>query len=371
MIRSSGGPPSMQFARARIAAPPNADWAVRTVVSGDVVCSAMGHLVDAPVDIVVSMQALHELLKTASEVAGRLQALGDDLIEEFVEPCRHTGRSWGDIGTALGVTRQAAQQRFLAPFREYGPEEISDELRTAYVSIKTVAVLHHNNYIGTEHVLYGLLSDDNSATASLTALAVSPSQLRDTLEKRLRLGASLAADRIAWTPYARRAAALAKDIATEHGWAQVRCDHFLAGLVQLGRGVAAELLAATGINEDDLRGQMKAPKSAVPQPPDDTPTISGQRRDLVVGPRKAQRQQALIATTVVLPGTGITLARLADLCSLDLGWAMGKIDGRQSADIRLIVLMEQSTKVLRPSRNVEGPDRNWRNWRRLASPQTG
>jgi hypothetical protein len=51
----------MQFARLRLAVPPNADWGVRTVVSGDVVCSAMGHLVDAPVDIVVSMQALHEL----------------------------------------------------------------------------------------------------------------------------------------------------------------------------------------------------------------------------------------------------------------------------------------------------------------------
>ena len=198
-----------------------------------------------------------ELLKSASEVAGQLQALGDDLIEEFVEHCRHTGRSWGEIGAALGVTRQAAQQRFLAPFREYGPEEISDELRTAFVSTKTVAVLHRNNYIGTEHVLFGLLSDDNSATAALAAMAVSPSQLRDMLEKRLGVGASLAAERIAWTPYARRAAALAKDIATEHGLIQVRCDHFLAGLVQLGRGVAGELLAATGISEDDLRGQMK------------------------------------------------------------------------------------------------------------------
>ncbi len=203
-----------------------------------------------------------ELLKTASEIAGQLQARGDDLIEEFVEHCRHTGRSWAEIGAALGVTRQAAQQRFLAPFREYGLEEISDELRTAFVSMKTVAVLHRNNYIGTEHVLYGLLSDDNSATAALTALVVSPSQLRDTLEKRLGLGASLAAERIAWTPYARRAAALAKDIATEHGSAEVQCDHFLAALVQLRRGVAAELLAATGVSGDDLRGQLKRPKTA-------------------------------------------------------------------------------------------------------------
>jgi hypothetical protein len=206
-----------------------------------------------------------ELLKSASEVAGRLQALGDDLIEEFVEHCRHTGRSWGEIGAALGVTRQAAQQRFLAPFREYGPEEISDELGTAFVSMKTVAVLHRNNYIGTEHVLYGLLSDDNSATAALAALAVAPSQLRDMVEKRLGLGASLAAERIAWTPYARRAAALARDIAAEYGWAQVRCDHFLTGLVQLGRGVAAELLAGTAISEDDLRGQMTPPRNHGPK----------------------------------------------------------------------------------------------------------
>jgi ATP-dependent Clp protease ATP-binding subunit ClpA len=120
-----------------------------------------------------------------------------------------------------------------------------------------VAVLHRNNYIGTEHVLYGLLADDNTATAALAALAVPTIQLRGMLEKRLGLGASLAAERIAWTPYARRAAALAKDIATDHGSTQVRCDHFLVGLVQLGRGVASELLAAAGISEDDLRDQMK------------------------------------------------------------------------------------------------------------------
>src|ERR1700728_4498754 len=52
-----------------------------------------------------------ELLKTAAEVAGQLQALADDLVEEYVEHCRLHRSTWAEIGEALGVSRQAAQQR--------------------------------------------------------------------------------------------------------------------------------------------------------------------------------------------------------------------------------------------------------------------
>ncbi|MDT0546858.1 hypothetical protein [Streptomyces lonegramiae] len=63
------------------------------------------------------------------------------------------GRSWTDIGTALGVTRQAAQQRFHAPHKRYDPETMSEDLRQAMTHVKRAAVQHRNNYIGTEHLL--------------------------------------------------------------------------------------------------------------------------------------------------------------------------------------------------------------------------
>ena len=50
-------------------------------------------------------------LTTAVEVSGELGRLGDTLIDHFVELARREGHSWAEIGTSLGVSRQAAQQR--------------------------------------------------------------------------------------------------------------------------------------------------------------------------------------------------------------------------------------------------------------------
>lgn len=49
----------------------------------------------------------------AVELSGHLGAIGDRLVGRFVEEARGAGLSWSQIGTSLGVTRQAAQQRFM------------------------------------------------------------------------------------------------------------------------------------------------------------------------------------------------------------------------------------------------------------------
>ena len=56
-----------------------------------------------------------ENLTAAQQAADELAAVGDALIGAFVQEARAVGLSWTQIGTSLGVTRQAAQQRFVAP----------------------------------------------------------------------------------------------------------------------------------------------------------------------------------------------------------------------------------------------------------------
>ncbi|MGO4418772.1 Clp protease N-terminal domain-containing protein, partial [Streptomyces sp. MCAF7] len=200
------------------------------------------------------------LLTTAADLAGRLQALADDLVEDYVEHCRMHGRSWTDIGTALGVTRQAVQQRFHAPHKRYGPETMSEELRQAMTHVKQAAVQHRNNYIGTEHLLWGLTAEDNSATRLLSAAGASPETLHRAVGDRLSMGASQAAERIAWTPYSRKAIALAEELAEERsqersqetGSAHIDCDHLLLGLARIGRGVAAAVLDEAGLSAETL-----------------------------------------------------------------------------------------------------------------------
>src|ERR671937_593735 len=55
-----------------------------------------------------------EQVSAARELAERLRARGDELLDHFVEAARASGSSWTDIGASLGTSKQAAQQRFAA-----------------------------------------------------------------------------------------------------------------------------------------------------------------------------------------------------------------------------------------------------------------
>ncbi|MFF7640616.1 Clp protease N-terminal domain-containing protein [Streptomyces canus] len=186
------------------------------------------------------------LLTSAAHLSGQLQSLAEDLVEDYVEHCRMHGVSWTDIGSALGVTRQAVQQRFHAPRKRYGPETMSEDLRAAMTHVKRAAVQHRNNYIGTEHLLFGLMAEPNSATRLLESAGASPAAVHDDVGARLTMGASQAAERIAWTPYSRKAIDLAEARSAEAGAAHIDCDDLLVGLALVGRGVAATVLKDAG-----------------------------------------------------------------------------------------------------------------------------
>ncbi|MFF5714466.1 Clp protease N-terminal domain-containing protein [Streptomyces sp. NPDC012756] len=188
------------------------------------------------------------LLTVAAQLAGQLQELADDLVEDYVEHCRMHGNSWTDIGTALGVTRQAVQQRFHAPHKRYSPEAMTDDLRRAMIHVKQAAVRHRNNYIGTEHLLWGLTAEDNSATRLLRAAGVSPDTVHRSVGSRLGMGASQEAERIAWTPYSRKAIDIAEARSRRNGSDHIRCDDLLVGLAEIGRGVAADVLTEAGFD---------------------------------------------------------------------------------------------------------------------------
>lgn len=123
---------------------------------------------------------------------------------------------------------------------------MTEDLRQAMVHVKEAAVRHHNNYIGTEHLLWGLTARDNSATRLLRASGVSPDAVHRAVGDRFGLGASRAAERIAWTPYSRKALALAEARAERTGSQLIDCADLLIGLAQVGRGVAAAVLTESG-----------------------------------------------------------------------------------------------------------------------------
>jgi hypothetical protein len=182
------------------------------------------------------------LLAVATQLAGEVQALADNLVEDYVEHCRMHGSSWTDIGAALGVTRQAVQQRFQAPHKHYSPETMTDDVRQAMVHVKLAAVQHRNNYMGTEHLLWGLTTQDTGAPpapSSRRCLAGDAAPVRRSPAEHGCLPCSRAShvDALLSQGHRHRRGSI------EHnGSERIGCEDLLIGLAQVGRGVAASVL---------------------------------------------------------------------------------------------------------------------------------
>ena len=204
-------------------------------------------LLIAEVDRVAESTDEVQRVAAAAQLAGELQALADDLVAHHVELARNAARSWADIGEALGVTRQAAMQRFTAPARDL-QLPLADEVNDAFAEAKQVAIRYRHNYIGTEHLLLGLLARQNSATAAIEHAKIAVEDLRRDTEARMKPGGSQALTRIPWTPYARKAAELAETRAGSENRKAVSAHDWLMALVLLERGTAPEVLASRGLS---------------------------------------------------------------------------------------------------------------------------
>ena len=119
-----------------------------------------------------------EQLSDAVLVADRLGDVADHLIGHFVDQARRAGASWTDIGRSMGVSKQAAQKRFvpkdstepaaLDPSQGFG--SFTARARNVVVTAHNEARAHGNTEVRPEHLVLGLLSDpDSYASRALAA----------------------------------------------------------------------------------------------------------------------------------------------------------------------------------------------------------
>src|ERR1700754_362194 len=114
--------------------------------------------------------------------AQTLSDLGDQLVDHYVGKARRAGASWSEIGDAIGVSKQAAQQRHKpTPF-----ERFTDLNRHGIVLAQEAARTHRHDSIGTEHLLLGLLGEPRGlAYEVLVAKAGSEQRVRDAIQEAL------------------------------------------------------------------------------------------------------------------------------------------------------------------------------------------
>jgi ATP-dependent Clp protease ATP-binding subunit ClpC len=110
------------------------------------------------------------------------------------------------------------------------------------------ALSFHHSFIGTEHLLLGLLREqDGLAALALEELGVTLDPARAAVAKKIGRGAQPVEGEIDYVPRVRKVLAFALDEAERQGSAYVRTEHILLGIVREGGGVGADILDTFGV----------------------------------------------------------------------------------------------------------------------------
>ena len=180
-------------------------------------------------------------LSDAVLAAEHLGEIADHLIGHFVDQARRSGASWTDIGKSMGVTKQAAQKRFVprAEAATVDPEQgfarFTPRARGAVVAAQNAAHDAANSEITPDHLLLGLLSDPAAlATVLLNLQRVDTDALRTAVN--LPPAAAEVPALIPFSGPARKALELTFREALRLGHNYIGTEHLLLALLELEDG---------------------------------------------------------------------------------------------------------------------------------------
>ncbi len=136
-------------------------------------------------------------------------------------------------------------------------ERFTDRARRAVVLAQEEARRLNHNYVGTEHILLGLLHEERGAAArALAALDVGLEAVRQQVEQIIGTGAHAPPGHIPFTPRAKRVLELSLREALLLGDDYIGTEHILLGLLREGEGVAPQVLVRLGCDLNQVRQQV-------------------------------------------------------------------------------------------------------------------
>lgn len=136
-------------------------------------------------------------------------------------------------------------------------ERFTERARKSIVFAQEEARLFEHNYIGTEHLLLGLIRESEGIAAkSLDALGVSLESVRTSVDQMVGRGDSTASGQIPFTPRAKKVMELSLREALQLGHNYIGTEHLLLGILREGEGVAAQVLIGLGQDIAKIRSQV-------------------------------------------------------------------------------------------------------------------
>jgi len=209
-------------------------------------------------------------------------------------------------------------------------DKFTERARRVLTLAQEEAQRFNHNYIGTEHLLLGLVREgDGVAAKVLSNLGVELNKVRSAVEFIIGRGDRASSGEIGLTPRAKKVIELAVDEARRLGHSYIGTEHLLLGLVREGEGIAAGVLESLGVNLERVRGETtRILAQSQPQ--------GGQAAGGGSGATSAAGQRSV--RTPTLDQLGV------DLTAMARGGQLDPIVGRDHEIERVVQILSRRTK---------------------------
>ena len=205
-------------------------------------------------------------------------------------------------------------------------ERFTDRARRVVVLAQEEARLLNHNYIGTEHILLGLIHEGEGVAAkALESLGISLEAVRAQVEEIIGHGGSAPSGHIPFTPRAKKVLELSLREALQLGHNYIGTEHILLGLIREGEGVAAQVLVKLGADLSRVRQQV-------------IQLLSGYAGGKEGAPQGAGATEGSPSGSLVLDQFGRNLTQLAREKKLD------PVIGREKEIERVMQVLSRRTK---------------------------
>jgi ATP-dependent Clp protease ATP-binding subunit ClpC len=163
-------------------------------------------------------------------------------------------------------------------------ERFTDRARRVVVLAQEEARLLNHNYIGTEHVLLGLIREaDGVAAQALEALGISLEGVRARVEGIIGTGLGpIESSHVPFTPRAKKVLELSLREALQLHHNYIGTEHLLLGLIREGEGVAAQVLVQMGATLSAVRKRVLAQIGERSDEPVETPEMDPDAKEAVI-----------------------------------------------------------------------------------------
>ena len=220
-------------------------------------------------DLIEAIKKVHpdvlDQLSDAVIAADHLGDVADHLIGHFVDQARRSGASWTEIGRSMGVTKQAAQKRFV-PKDPGQPSDLdpsqgfsrfTPRARNVVMAAQNEAQAAGNDQIVPGHVLLGLLSEpEGLAAKAIIAQGVTLDSVRQAVTPGLPPPAGHVPALVPFSQQARKVMELTFREALRMGHNYIGTEHILLALAELEDGEGP--LSGLGIGKEDAEASITA-----------------------------------------------------------------------------------------------------------------